>query len=1279
MTQDYQAAEQLFTGKSEMAKLIQSLDWSKTPLGAIGTWSQSLRTTISLCLASNFPISIVWGDRCTQIYNDGYWPICGAKHPRSMGQDFRECWASAWDAIGEAFERALAGETSFLENQRIFLDRNGYLEETFFTFSFSPIHDETGGVGGLFHPVTEVTQQTLTERRLAVLQDLATQTTHARTVTETIAQIAQAIAQHPLDLPLTLLYLSDADGNLHLSESTGFAPTADRAIVEQVTAGMFPFAEVMQSKQSRVVEGLAAQWGDLACGVYPEPPHTAIVLPILLLGLEHPFGLLVAGVSSRRALDTPYRTFYDLLGDAVTSALSRAKTYEEERKRAEALAEIDRAKTVFFSNVSHEFRTPLTLMLSPLEELLHQLNDRLQPEERSSLQLVQRNGLRLQKLVNTLLDFSRIEAGRVQASYEATDLASYTAELASVFRSLIEQAGMRLAIDCATLPEAVYVDREMWEKIVLNLLSNAFKFTFAGEISVRLRWQNDHIELAVQDTGIGIPADEVPHLFERFHRVKGAQGRSFEGSGIGLSLVQELVKLHGGAIEVTSIEGSGSCFTVSIPTGTAHLPQDRIDATRTLASTASGTNAYLEEALKWLPEGDFRLEIEDFRLEDSSQNHPKSKLPNLNSKILLVDDNADMRDYVRRLLSPQYEVEAVSDGLAALASVRHAVPDLILTDVMMPHLDGFGLLRELRSHPDTREISIILLSARAGEEARVEGLAAGADDYLTKPFSARELLARVEACLKLAQLRQEATQQEQTLRREAETSKQQVETILSSIRDGFYVLDRDWRFTYVNDRIYEMVGIRREAMLGQSIWELFADLIDTEIYRQFQQTMTQRVFNQAEYFYPTLNRWYDHRVYPSEQGITVFAADITDRKVAELERERLLESEQQARSMAESAREEAQAANRIKDEFLAVLSHELRSPLNPILGWAKLLKTGNLDAAKTSQALTTIERNAKLQSELIEDLLDISRILQGKLRLNVSPIDLTTTIRGAIETVRLAAEAKSIALEAELDANVGQVAGDSTRLQQVVWNLLSNAVKFTPNGGQVAVRLVQVDNQAQITVTDNGKGIPANFLPYVFDYFRQEDGATTRKFGGLGLGLAIVRHLVELHGGTVQAESGGEGLGATFTVRLPLMPIQSTVSFDRPFSQASLNLDGIQVLVIDDEPDSREFVAFILEQAGASVTTASTASEGFLALTQSPPDILIGDIGMPDMDGYMLMQQIRSLPLEQGGQTKAIALTAYAAEFDRQQALQAGFQRHLAKPVEPDVLTREIVKLLNER
>ncbi|MBW4560151.1 MAG: PAS domain-containing protein [Mojavia pulchra JT2-VF2] len=396
---------------------------------------------------------------------------------------------------------------------------------------------------------------------------------------------------------------------------------------------------------------------------------------------------------------------------------------------------------------------------------------------------------------------------------------------------------------------------------------------------------------------------------------------------------------------------------------------------------------------------------------------------------------------------------------------------------------------------------------------------------------------------------------------------------------------------------------------------------------------------------------------------------VCDQVATALERARLVaELQQRAEELAQ--------ANRIKDEFLAVLSHELRSPLNPILGWSRLLQTRKLDEVKMAQALATIERNAKLQSELIEDLLDVSRILQGKLSLNVSPVNLISTIQAAIETVHLAAEAKSINIEKTLAPQLSPVLGDANRLQQVVWNLLSNAVKFTPTGGSVAVRLEYVGNQALITVSDTGRGIHPEFLPHVFEYFRQADSTTTRKFGGLGLGLAIARHLVELHGGTVQVTSPGEGLGATFTVSLPLMSTQSPTDQDGELTKQSCDLDGIQVLVVDDDTDTREFVAFLLKQSGARVLTATSATEALAILIESQPDVLLSDIGMPEINGYMLMKQVRTLPPEQGGQIPAIALTAYAGEIHQQQAFEVGFQKHLTKPVEPDELVQAILTLI---
>ncbi|MEH1969624.1 hybrid sensor histidine kinase/response regulator [Nostoc sp.] len=485
-----------------------------------------------------------------------------------------------------------------------------------------------------------------------------------------------------------------------------------------------------------------------------------------------------------------------------------------------------------------------------------------------------------------------------------------------------------------------------------------------------------------------------------------------------------------------------------------------------------------------------------------------------------------------------------------------------------------------------------------------------------------------------------------------------------------------------NDAFLQLAGYTHDefAILGKINWREitpveYKDLDDRALF-EVQTTGVSKIY-EKEYIHRNGKR------VPIVLGVALlndskdngvaFVLDITDRKSAEQECDRLLERERKARQQAE-------IANKIKDEFLAVLSHELRTPLNSVLGWSKMLRTRNFDEKTTNHALETIERNAKLQTQLIEDLLDVSSILQGKLNLNICPVSLVMVVETALETVQLAAQAKSIQIQTIFDPTFGQVMGDPNRLGQVVWNLLSNAVKFTPTGGRVEIRLLEVGNQAQIQVSDTGKGILPDFLPYVFDYFRQADGTTTRTFGGLGLGLAIVRKVVEMHGGKVQAESPGEGSGATFTVELPLLVKSEQITPEEndclDCQPESSLFSDTQVLVVDDEPDIRDLVTFILQDYGIEVTSVSSAQEALQALSESIPDVLISDIGMPKTDGYMLMREVRSRSPQQGGQVPAIALTAYAGEMNQQQALAAGFQMHISKPVDPDALVKAIADLI---
>jgi len=1108
-----------------MAQLMRSHNWAETSLGAIEHWSPNLCTAVSICLNSRFPMVIWWGKELILLYNDAWLPIVGNKHPESIGRPGHEVWAEAWDVLGAQLHSVLdTGEATWSDDLLLQLHRYGYLEETYFTYSYSPIFLESGAVGGAFTAVTETTERVIGERRLATLRDLAALVGEAKTIEQACQTAIDTLSNNPADIPFAALYTVNGNGATLQAKTATSLPLPINAQSDsfwRLEDAIASLHTVFAQCQMLLIENLAEQFGEIPAGVLATGLQQALVLPIWAPGQDTLSGLLVVGVNPGRRLDEDYRNFYEMAAGHIGTAIANAIAYEAERKQVEALAELDRAKTEFFSNVSHEFRTPLTLMLNPLEEVLA-----IEPlEHRSQLETVHRNGLRLLKLVNTLLDFSRIEAGRVQAVYQPIELSTFTAELASVFRTTIERVGLRLIVNCEG-DDRVYVDREMWEKIVLNLISNAFKFTFEGEIEVALRRVDQSVELSIRDTGVGIPSEALPRLFERFHRVSGTRSRSYEGSGIGLALVKELVDQHGGTISVSSRVDVGSTFTVKIPLGDAHLPSERVDRDGMVRSTTVRADAFVQEALRWNVEttnAERGTSIENDDLPVSSSDASSNS-----TRILIVDDNADLRDYLKRLLEQSYWVETAIDGIDALNGIRHSPPDLVLSDVMMPNLNGFGLLQALRSQPETKEIPIILLSARAGEEARVEGLGAGADDYLVKPFSARELIARVESTLKLSRLRQQTT-----------------------------------------------------------------------------------------------------------------------------DRERIL------RSQAEAAQQEAERTNRLKDEFLAVLSHELRTPLNPILGWVRLLRTGKCNPAQTQQALETIERNAKLQTQLIGDLLDVSRILQGKLNFAQEPVDLSEAISAAIETVQLAADAKSLQIQTAIEP-VKPVIGDAGRLQQIVWNLLSNAVKFTPAHGSIVISLTESDGFAHLQVSDTGKGIQPSFLPYVFDYFRQEDGSSTRTFGGLGLGLAIVRYLTELHGGVVTVHSAGEGQGATFKVKLPVVNRVIDPS-EQPPDEIEPSLQGYKILVVDDDRDSNLMAAFVLQKAGATVLTASSALEALQTLSENQVDLLVSDIGMPELDGYELLQRVRARSIS----VPAIALTAYAGGVDRQHAMNAGFQAHLAKPIEP--------------
>ena len=771
-------------GGGEMGALMRATDWAKTPLGPAADWPQSLRTSVSILLESRFPMYIAWGPDFVQLYNDGYRPILGStKHPAAMGRGARETFAESWHIIGPMFEGVRQGTAVGSEDWMLPLDRHGYLEECYFTFSYSPIRDESGEVGGVNVTVSETTGRVLGERRIRTLRDLAASGGVAQPEDDAWKGAARALEGNPFDVPFALLYRSRPAGESpELVAASGWAkdPAGAARFDDEEWQAKWPLRATTQGDQ--VVRDLRARFGDLPGGPWPEAPEAATVLAIARPGTTEPYGFLVAGTSPRRAPDVDHGAFLHLVADQIAAAVGNARSYAEEKRRAEALEEIDRAKTAFFSNVSHELRTPLTLMLGPVEDALADTEHPLSPEQRERQELIRRNGLRLQKLVNTLLDFSRVESGRAQIAFVPTDLAAFTVDLASSFESAMASAGLALIIDCPPLPETIFVDPAMWEKIVSNLLSNAFKFTFQGEVRVALEWRGDHVELSVADTGTGIPQDEMPRIFDRFYRVQGARGRSFEGTGIGLALVHELVKLHGGRVDVTSELGAGATFRISLPTGSAHLPKDAVRAAaRTLSPTGIGPHAFLAEVEQWNDPA------------PAKEVGPPAAPAAGPARILVVDDNSDMRGYLARLLSPHWAVETASDGARGLLAAQTHAPDVILSDVMMPGLDGLGLVRALRGDERTSTIPIMLLSARAGEEATIEGLESGADEYLVKPFSAKELCARVAALLDVSRLRREVLRLEQARADEASRLLEEAERATRSREQTLAIVSHDLR------------------------------------------------------------------------------------------------------------------------------------------------------------------------------------------------------------------------------------------------------------------------------------------------------------------------------------------------------------------------------------------------------------------------------------------------------------------------------------------------------
>jgi PAS domain S-box-containing protein len=1157
---DRQLIESVFAGDGEMATRMRELNWSATPLGPVKQWPQALRTCVRIVLGSAYPMNICWGPDYINLYNDAYLPSMGAKHPWALGRSSRVVVPELWEFTKQLFDTVVAQGQPFSAqaDQLSPLNRHNYLEEVYFAFSIGPIPDDNGKVGGVLATLLETTERVLEDRRRDLLSDLALRMGGARNEDQVWRVCAETLGKNCLSLPFAFLY--EYRPSEHQATLAGASVETDEAlrppVIDCRSENLWRFNAALAK------EGVLVELGDRAAGVpvpnWAFPPKEACVVPIRLGEHSEPLGFLVAGIHPGRAFDVAYRQFVYRITEQITIGLTSARAFEQERQRAEALAELDRAKTTFFSNVSHEFRTPLTLMLGPLEEVQKEASERLSPERRELLLTVHRNGLRLLKLVNTLLDFSRIEAGRVQASYQPTDLATYTAEIASAFDSAMECAGLRFTVECQPDTEPVYVDRDMWEKIVLNLLSNAYKFTFEGEVAVMLKRVDGAVELKIRDTGIGIAEEHREHVFERFHRIESTQARTYEGTGIGLALVQELVKLHGGTVRVESAVGAGSTFTVTIPCGSGHLPAERVQAAQTLASTTIRAEAYVEEARRW--SGDESNVAVDGAKPGKQAPPSPSFEPSPDAKrelIVLADDNADMRQYLTRLLNERYEVHAAIDGLQALEAARKLRPALVLADVMMPHLDGFGLLRAIREDLALAGTPVILLSARAGEESRVEGLEADADDYLIKPFAARELLARVAAHVNMATVRRETAEREERMRSEAELEREKLRAseerlaetsrlylelqrtdaelqlqvaLLQQLPVSAWTLKPDGTPDFVNEVWLEYSGQTLDFVRSHP--EAWMTVLHPEDRETASRAFWEGIRSGTGFAFETRSLRAKDGVYRWHLQQAVVLRDSEGRVIRFVGTTTDTDDQKRTEEALRQAQGDLARINRVTTmgELAASLGHELSQPIsgamtNANVGLRTLGKENpNLDEVRG--VFARILRDAQRATDIIARI----RSQFEKSAPNQQAVDLNELIPETIALLRGEAMRHNVSLRTELEADLPQIVGDRVQLQQVVMNLIVNsieAMKDVDGIREMVIKSQRAENeQILVFVNDTGPGFPPELAEQIFDPF------FTTKPHGTGMGLRISRSIIESHGGRLWTEPAA-GRGATFHLTLP--------------------------------------------------------------------------------------------------------------------------------------------------
>lgn len=1271
-------------GGGVMGARMRAFDWSSTPLGPPSIWPQSLKTTVRILLSSRFAMWMAWGAEMTVLFNDAYMPTTGVKLDWALGAPCDVLWSEIWPDIGPRILRVMAsGLATWDEQLLLYLERSGYSEQTYHTFSYSPLADDEGVTAGMLCVVAEVTERVIGERQMAALRNLGALLAAASTRAEVMAAFETSLAGETTDLPFAAIYLCEQQARhaqlTSLHNIDRGHPLAPERVAFDDPAAPWPLGEALEAGVAEVGD-LGDAFASLAGRAWQQSPRRAQILPISGGEGARPLGFLVAGLNPHRAWNSDYRGFLELITGQLAAAISRADQFERERARAEALAEIDRAKTAFFSNVSHEFRTPLTLMLGPLEDALAEAAD-LPPAQVQRLDTAHRNGLRLLRLVNALLDFSRIEAGRAEASFRAVDLAALTAELASTFRSACERAGLTLEVDCPPLSEATYVDRDMWEKIVLNLMSNAFKFTLEGGITVRLRAHDGRAVLEVADSGVGVPASEIPRLFERFHRVESSAGRSFEGSGIGLALVHELVAQHGGEIAVVSEEGRGTTFAVTIPLGAAHLPADRIGVAASGASTAVRAQAFVDEAMRWLPSPVPAGEV----VADA----PVGEGGAIGrGRVLLADDNADLRDYVSGLLRARgYAVEVVGDGQAALEAARRQHPDLLLTDVMMPRMDGFALLAAIRRDPALADVPVVMLSARAGEDAQVEGLDAGADDYLAKPFSARELLARVSANLDMARVRRQAAQALRESEARLSVEREFLTAVLAKAPIGIAITDATGRMTMLNERGSDLIGHRRQPDRRENFTQLQAFHLDgrpfqVDDYCTVRALRGERV-EAARVIYAREDATGGRVVlevdaapiYDTNGDVAGAVAIFDDADARDREERALRQRVAEAVSAREAALSQLHEIAKLETlgQLTGGVAHDFNNLLTPIMGSLDLLRR-RVDDDRALKHISIALQAAERSRTLIQRLLAFAR----RQNLEARAIDVVGLLNGMHDLVQRTL-GPDIRLVLDVTPGLPPAKVDPNQLELALLNLCVNGHDAMPDGGTLTITAqaetsasaealgLPPDSYVRLTVADTGEGMTPETLARAIEPF-----FTTKGQGrGTGLGLSMVHGLAAQSGGMFSLDSA-PGAGTRATLWLPVAAGAADAIDQRP-SDSRPGPRNARVMLVDDEEIVRRAAAEMLSDIGYTVVQAGSAAEALTLIERDgAADLVLTDYKMPGMNGVELATAIRKIRPD----IPILLITGFASQSDR--PLDASLPR-LAKPFRQSELAGRVAELLEAR